>query len=1049
MPLNRANSSNLGIDSASIITNLFGTANQIIVTPGPGAGNATLSTPQDIAPTSNVNFNNITSTGEIQAINVDSTGVGFNHLLATSSTTTSGLSIALTTVATPANTLSSSAVYVGNQTTPDNTASTANITGAVIGTSFVGRTPTNAITWNIVAGNYLLLSNESPGTVTSMYGMYLQSINGAVGTVTTAYGIRLENVISGTTNWALYSEGGQSSHAGNFRFGSNLSPTATVDVTGTLNVSSTVNLASLTASRLVSTDGSQNLVSTSFSANGQLPIGSSTGGFTLATITAGTGITVTNGAGSITIASTASGTFAPIGEAYVTIGNTAGLTAERALTGTASQVIITDNGANSTVVLSLPQSIATSSNVTFANVTATAFIIGANTLNTSEWANLDGQDQTVATGSSPTFVGATLSGLTASRLVSTSAGSALQSEAFTANGQLLIGSATGAFTKATITAGTGVTVTNGAGSITLSVTSGTFAPIGEAYVTIGNTAGLTAERALTGTSNQVVVTDNGANSTVVLSTPQDIATSSSPTFADLTLTGGDLIATTTTTFNLINATQTTINFGGAATTLSIGAATGTATFNNTTLAAKAITASTTLTVTGDTALNGANVTTSQTTINVFNGTATTGNLFGAATTLTVGATTGTLTIRNTTLSAKAGTFSTTLAVTGNAGFGASATLTTTQVDVIATPVSQGIVRIGKNAASSGSAPTTVITGTYLTLGGLEFNASNASPSYRLIGFGYNDGPTKISPAAMGFLETNNSGDTIGALVFLTRSSATGTVAPTERMRINATGEVGIGMTAVRQLDVTGTFGATGAVTLGSTLDVTGIATFPTLSGVSTVSAGGETAFFIRNTSATGSYATLYLQPTSTAGENFQVYRQGGTNAAANLDNTGTGSFHFRNAGTVRMSISSNGLFTEYNDIGVVGNGVPSILASSNLTAQSAAIAATTIYAIPAGGAGMYRITWSASITTAATVSSALGGTTGFRIVYTDPNDSVVKTSNPTTATVTAGNTTATSIGGVVVGYCAQSTNLQYSFGYTSTGATAMVYDLSIRVEAIG
>jgi hypothetical protein len=51
------------------------------------------------------------------------------------------------------------------------------------------------------------------------------------------------------------------------------------------------------------------------------------------------------------------------------------------------------------------------------------------------------------------------------------------------------------------------------------VPSGGAAPVDEPYVTIGNTAGLSAERALTGTANQVIVTDNGADSTVVLSIP--------------------------------------------------------------------------------------------------------------------------------------------------------------------------------------------------------------------------------------------------------------------------------------------------------------------------------------------------------------------------------------------------------------------------------------------------------------------------------------------------------------------------------------------------
>lgn len=60
---------------------------------------------------------------------------------------------------------------------------------------------------------------------------------------------------------------------------------------------------------------------------------------------------------------------APVGEAFVTIGATGNLSAERALTGTANQVVITDNGANSTVVLSLPQSIDTGASVTFLNVT--------------------------------------------------------------------------------------------------------------------------------------------------------------------------------------------------------------------------------------------------------------------------------------------------------------------------------------------------------------------------------------------------------------------------------------------------------------------------------------------------------------------------------------------------------------------------------------------------------------------------------------------------------------------------------------------------------
>lgn len=63
------------------------------------------------------------------------------------------------------------------------------------------------------------------------------------------------------------------------------------------------------------------------------------------------------------------------------------------------------------------------------------------------------------------------------------------------------------------------------------------APIGSTYVVISLDGTLTNERVLTGTANQVVVTDGGAGTTVTLSTPQNIHTAASPTFAGLTVSG--------------------------------------------------------------------------------------------------------------------------------------------------------------------------------------------------------------------------------------------------------------------------------------------------------------------------------------------------------------------------------------------------------------------------------------------------------------------------------------------------------------------------------
>ena len=57
------------------------------------------------------------------------------------------------------------------------------------------------------------------------------------------------------------------------------------------------------------------------------------------------------------------------------------------------------------------------------------------------------------------------------------------------------------------------------------------------YVVLTANGVLTEERVLTGTANQVVLTDNGAGGTVVLSLPQDIHTAAAPTFESLTLSG--------------------------------------------------------------------------------------------------------------------------------------------------------------------------------------------------------------------------------------------------------------------------------------------------------------------------------------------------------------------------------------------------------------------------------------------------------------------------------------------------------------------------------
>lgn len=115
---------------------------------------------------------------------------------------------------------------------------------------------------------------------------------------------------------------------------------------------------------------------------------------------------------------------------------------------------------------------------------------------------------------------------------------------------------------------------------------------------------------IAGTTNQVTVTGSGSETAAVtLSLPQDIHTGASPTFTGLTLSGdaavnGGDITTTAGTFNLVNTNATTLNIGGAATAVGIGAGTGNTTVNNN------------LVVTGNLTINGTTTTVNSTTTTV-------------------------------------------------------------------------------------------------------------------------------------------------------------------------------------------------------------------------------------------------------------------------------------------------------------------------------------------------------------------------------------------------------------------------------------------------
>ena len=144
----------------------------------------------------------------------------------------------------------------------------------------------------------------------------------------------------------------------------------------------------------------------------------------------------------------------------------------------------------------------------------------------------------------------------------------------------------------------------------------------------GSNAGISVD--VTRTTDDVFVT---------VALDQNLSTSGSPTFNNLTLTGnaavnGGSLTTTASTFNLVNANATTVNFAGDATTLTIASTTGTTTIRNS------------LDVNGDLDVDGGDITTDQTTFNLINANAATVNFAGDATTLNIGAASGTTTVNN-------------------------------------------------------------------------------------------------------------------------------------------------------------------------------------------------------------------------------------------------------------------------------------------------------------------------------------------------------------------------------------------------------------------
>lgn len=216
--------------------------------------------------------------------------------------------------------------------------------------------------------------------------------------------------------------------------------------------------------------------------NGQLLIGNGTG-FNLNTLNGGPGVGITNQSGAITITATGTGFIASVSA-----------TSPLQSTGVQSVVIsIASSTGSGAVVLADSPTMSSATVTNLASTSANITTLTGTTFGTTATTQLRGASAAI------TNISAT--SLTLTNALARAQGGTGLSTAPT-NGQLLIGNGSG-YTLAALTAGSGITVTNGAGSITISA------------------AGLPTMNVVTGTTqtatagNQYVLT-NAAATTVTL-----------------------------------------------------------------------------------------------------------------------------------------------------------------------------------------------------------------------------------------------------------------------------------------------------------------------------------------------------------------------------------------------------------------------------------------------------------------------------------------------------------------------------------------------------